>query len=343
MPTGDPMRRLPAHAGRLPLWERLAFALVLLVMAGAIAVIVITSGPPQRSASPAAPRNGSTPAASPAVDGGGTTPGSAASAGQGAPLPALTAAENQRLAAALAPVLARSSAGLAVGVVDGRAAAVYRGGRAFRAGTLVGADVLAALLLQHQRAGTPLSDEQRRLATQMIGDGDAAATGALWDAAGRSAGLAAANRLLGLAHTTPGSTWRLTRTTAADQLQLLADLTAPGSLLPAADRSYELGLMRHAAAGQQWGVAAAAAPGTSPAVASAWIPGGASAAWVVDSVGVISRDGHQVLVTVLSDGQPTELAGIGQVEAAVRAAVTAITSGHATAAGVVGVQADRAR
>jgi hypothetical protein len=41
MPTGDQKRQPPAHAGRLPPWERLAIALVLLVMAGLVVVIML--------------------------------------------------------------------------------------------------------------------------------------------------------------------------------------------------------------------------------------------------------------------------------------------------------------
>jgi hypothetical protein len=177
-----------------------------------------------------------------------------------------------------------------------------------------------------------MSGQQRELAAKMIENGDGAAAAALWNAAGQASGLGGANRLLYLRHTTPGDLWQLTRTTVGDQLRLLADLTLPGSPLSAASRSYELGLMRHAAARQQWGITAAAAPGTLPAVTNGWLAGGGGGTWVVNSIGVISRAGHQVLVAVLSDGQPTESAGMSQVEAAVRAAISAITGGSAVGA-----------
>jgi hypothetical protein len=50
---------------------------------------------------------------------------------------------------------------------------------------------------------------------------------------------------------------------------------------------------------------------------------------LINSIGVIFRAGYQILVAVLSDDQPSESAGMDQVEAAVRAAVSAITDGHA--------------
>ncbi len=344
MPTGDQTRRPPAHAGRLPPWERFAIALVLLVIAALIIVIVMSAEPPQHSASPnAAPQH--TPAVA------GTSPGSASPATVTGLLPAPSAWENQQLATALAPVL-RGRDSIAVGVVDGRTGGIFGGDRVFHTGSIVSADILAVLLLQHQQAGTTMSVQQRELAAKMIENGDDDAAAALWNAIGRATGLAAANRVLHLDHTVPGDAARLTSTTVGDQLRLLAQLTSPGSPLPAASRSYELGLMRHVAAGQQWGITAAAAPGSWPAVsdgslpdgsASPWgrppetprsaspggRPPGSGTTWVINSIGVIFRAGHQVLVAVLSDDQPTESAGMDQVEAAVMAAVSAITDGHA--------------
>ncbi len=325
MPTGDQIRRPPAHAGGLPPWERLAIALVLLVVAALVIVIMMSAEPPQRSATPnVPPRAGTRAAVAPAVEGGG---GAAGATG----LPAPTARENQRLAAELAPVTQDRGTSLAVGIVEGRTAAVYGGSRLFHAAGIVRADILAALLLEHQRAGTAISGQQRELAAMMIENGDDGAAAALWNAAGQASGLSGANRLLYLRHTTPGDLWQLTRTTVGDQLRLLADLSSPGSPLSAASRSYELGLMRHAAARQQRGITVAAT-GTLPAVTTGWLNDGSGATWVVNSIGVISRAGHQVLVAVLSDGQPTESAGMSQVEAAVRAAVSAITGGSAAGA-----------
>jgi len=336
MPTGDQNRRLPAHAGGLPVWERLAIALVLAAMAALIVVIMISSepSPPHPGPPAASPRSS---AAAPALAGGGTSGGSGASTEGGGMLPAPAVAENQRLAAALAPVLRRGQGRLAIGIATAQTAAVYGGGRSFRAASLVRADILAALLVQHQRIGTAMSWAQRRLAVRMIEDDDQGAAGALWDAVGQADGLAAANRLLRLGHTTPGATWRLTTTTVDDQLRLLADLTTTASPLSAASRSYELALMRHVAAGQRWGVRAAAPSARPAAIANGWLPGGGTT-WVVNSIGVIFSATRPVLVAVLCDGAPTESAGIGQVGAAARAAVSVIATGHTTAAGSAGLR-----
>jgi hypothetical protein len=53
---------------------------------------------------------------------------------------------------------------------------------------------------------------------------------------------------------------------------------------------------------------------------------------VIDSIGVISDDGHEILVAVLSNDQPSESAGIAQDAAAARAAVSAIIHGRTAAA-----------
>jgi hypothetical protein len=332
MPTGDQMRRPPAHAGRLPPWERFAIALVLLAIAALIIVIVMSAEPPQHSAGPNAAHQ-HTPAVA------GTSPGSASPATVTGLLPAPSVWENQQLATALSPALRGRGGSIAVGVVDGRTGAIYGGDRVFHTGGIVSADILAVLLLQHQQAGTTMSVQQRELAAKMIENGDDDAAAALWNAIGRATGLAAANRVLHLDHTVPGDSAQLTSTTVGDQLLLLTELTSPGSPLPAASRSYELGLMRHVAAGQQWGITAAAAPGSSPAVFDGSLPAGAASpggrppgsgtTWVTNSIGVIFRSRHQILVAVLSDHQPSESAGMDQVEAAVRSAVSAITDGHA--------------
>jgi hypothetical protein len=326
---GDKPRRSPAHAGGMRRWERFTIALAFVLVAAVIVALSVPHGSP-RPARPQASRM-STPAVGRAVSRGGW--GSAVLAGPGSIRFQYAAAENERLATTLAPVLRHRTGNLAAGVVDADngAVAVSDGDRLFHTASIVKADILAALLLQHQWANTPLSTQDRALAAEMIEQSNDQAANELWDAAGRAEGLQAANQQLGLRQTKPGAGiyWGLTSTTVDDQLRLLADLASSHSPLSAESRSYELGLMQHVAAGQAWGVTAAAAPGTSPAVKDGWLPDGSYTTWVINSIGVISRDGHEILVAVLSSDQPSESAGIAQVEAAAKAAVSAITSGRA--------------
>jgi hypothetical protein len=351
MPTGgNQLRRSPAHAGRLRASERLTLALAFVIVAAVIVALSIPRGPSH----PAPPRARQTEASqaetrrvqdggarasrttagekpSPAASGDGF--GTAVLAGPGSIRFQDASARSVRLATALGPVLRHRPGTLAAGVVDAAtgAVAVFRGERRFRAASIVRADILAALLLEHQQAGTSLGKRQMTLAAEMIEDSSNQAAGELWAQIGGAVGLRYANQVLGLRQTTPGggTDWRLTSSTVEDQLRLLADLGSGQSPLSARSRSYELGLMQHVAPGQAWGVTSAAAPGSTPAVENGWLPGGGSSAWLINSIGVISAGGHEVLVVVLSSGQPSESAGITEVEAAAHAAVPAVAGGHA--------------
>ncbi len=237
---------------------------------------------------------------------------------------------DRKLTASLALLLKGHSGDLAVGLVDRTTGlkACYRGGHRFHTASIVKADILATLLLRHQDAGTPLSETERELATQMIEESNNDAATDLWDDVGGADGIAAANVRLGLRHTTPGEGgyWGLTETTVADQLTLLSDLVSAHSPLSAASRSYELRLMCHVESDQAWGVSAAATPGTSAAVKNGWLPD--PRLWVINSIGVLHHDGHVLLVAVLSDDQPTEGCGITQVKTAAVAAADAIAAAH---------------
>ena len=158
----------------------------------------------------------------------------------------------------------------------------------------------------------------------MIEESNNEAASDLWGDDGAAAGIVAANATLGLTHTSPGADyyWGLTKTSVADQLKLLEDLTSPCSPLDAASRRYELDLMEHVEPTQAWGVSAAAQTGTV-AIKNGWLPD--PDLWVVNSIGVIHRAGQELLVAVLSDDQPSEAAGIRQDEEAAVAAAEAIT------------------
>jgi beta-lactamase class A len=333
MPTaGDQLRRSPAHAGRLRPWERFTIGLVLVLIA-AIVVALSISGVRTHSPGPRV-RQKTTPAVERLALGSGSGSGVLTAPGS-IPFPSAPQ-ENERLTAALAPLRRHRAGTFAVGVIDAAtgAVAVYHGGRLFHTASIVKVDILATLLLQHQHAGTPLSKRQRVLAAEMIENSDNAAASDLWDAIGRAEGLRKGNRKLGLRHTTPGAGvyWGLTSTTVDDQLRLLADLASRNSPLSARSRAYELGLMRHVAADQAWGVTAAATPGTRSAVKNGWLPDGSYTTWVINSIGVIHDDGHEILVAVLSKDQPSESAGIAQAEAAARAVVSAIIHARPAAA-----------
>jgi beta-lactamase class A len=234
---------------------------------------------------------------------------------------------NRRLAIALLPVLRLAAGHIAVGVIDKTTGlrAIYNGRRLFLAASIVKADILAALLLRHQDARTPLTWPQAEMATVMIENSDDYAASYLWNAAGGAAGIVAANSALRLTHTSPSEagSWGTTSTTVTDQLRLLTDLTGAKSPLSAAARDYVLGLMTSVEADQRWGVPAAAGPGSRYAVKDGWLA--SAGAWVVNSIGVVRRDRQELLIAVLADGEPTKAAGVAVDRAAAVAAARAIT------------------
>jgi len=324
---------VPAHAGRLRPLERCIFTLVFGFMLSFVVLVafmattarghLLLTGPSVAGLPVAAGLKGSALQA--------PTNGSARSSqehhagnrlrGQVPSPQKLSAA----LTEALQPVLGTDPGQLAVGVVDlnSGAAATYNAAAVIRGGGVVTTDILAALLLQHQQARTGLSNHEAELAADMIENDSTAAANQLWTIIGGAAGLAAANVTLKLRDTSlmPGADWTWTRTTVADQLQLLADFAAPQSPLDSASRDYALGLMTSVTVPQPWGVLAAATAGTPGAVADGWLLG---PRWVIGSIGVIQHDGHELLVAVLSDRNPAESPAVSAARAAVLAAASTV-------------------
>ncbi|MDY0816383.1 serine hydrolase [Kitasatospora purpeofusca] len=211
-------------------------------------------------------------------------------------------------------------------LTSGRSAAYGSSAETFTSASIVKVDILAALLLQTQDRGDRLSSAQRQLASDMIRVSDNDAAQKLWIEIGRRQGLDAANARLGLspAHAGQRGAWGLTRTTARDQIALLKAVFTQDSPLNAASRSYLRGLMGSVTDGQNWGVGAAGAPGGLPVLKNGWLPDGTTRLWVVNSVGIVERAGHSLLVVVLTDAQPTREAGIALVERVATTAVEAL-------------------
>jgi beta-lactamase family protein len=189
--------------------------------------------------------------------------------------------------------------------------------------SIVKVDILAALLLKAQDAGSTLSAKQRTLAQAMIEHSDNGAADTLWRSIGLAPGLKAANDRLGLTSTQggPGVEWGLTRTTASDQIRLLRAVFTPGSTagLNARSRDYIRTLMSRVVNDQAWGVSAAGSPWE---LKNGWLERNTTGLWDVNSIGWITSDGHPCLVVVLSDGSTSMNQGVSLVERAARTAVS---------------------
>jgi hypothetical protein len=148
----------------------------------------------------------------------------------------------------------------------------------------------------------------------MIENSNNDAASDLYDDAGASSGIDAANQAFGLTETTVGTDgyWGLTTTTVDDQIRLLRLVFTTPSLLSPQSQAYIQGLMAGVESDQQWGVPAAADSGTSFDVKNGWLPN--PALWEINSIGQVTHDGQRMLIAVLSSGNETEDGGISLVQ-----------------------------
>lgn len=231
------------------------------------------------------------------------------------------------LAGAMKSVTVPDTAKVSVAVLDMDSGdgATY-GSAAFDTASIVKVDILATLLLQAQDAGRHLTATEKSQATSMIENSDNTSASELWRTIGKAEGLDAANERFGLTHTEGGDDmlWGLTQTTAADQLTLLQQVFGDDSELSEASRTYLRSLMGQIAADQHWGVSAAA-DGSSWALKNGWLARSTTGLWDINSIGRVASGGRTYLVAVLSKGNATQAKGVSLVEAAAKAAVSALT------------------
>ncbi len=183
--------------------------------------------------------------------------------------------------------------------------------------------VLETLLLNEQDSGG-LTQSQQAEAVPMIEESDNAAGYDLFLAAGGSAALTAAAATFGMTNTVVGRTDpTFTTTSGSDYLKLLGNLVDADSPLNAASRAYILNLMTHVESDQRWGVGVVADAGSAFANKNGWLSidnsNGAGedddGLWAVNSVGVVTVDGQQLLLAVFTRHQTSMDAGVSLVQA----------------------------
>jgi hypothetical protein len=204
----------------------------------------------------------------------------------------------------------------------------YGAGGGMVMGSIAKLDILETLLLQHEDAHTLLSDNDDSLATSMIEVSDNDAADALWAEIGSDPAVAAANVRLGVPNLVVGTAglWGLGTTDAADQLTLLENLTTTGGPLDAASQSYALNLMRNVSSDQRWGVGAAADAGTVFANKNGWLANDDdNDLWLVNSDGIVTVKGQLVVISVLTQHNADENAGISLVEQIASVVTAAVT------------------
>jgi Beta-lactamase enzyme family len=263
------------------------------------------------SASAAVTPASSSPAAATAV----TPPGRATAS-------AALAAEVVRLAAG------RGAGSTSIAALNLSTGASYNYGATggMLTGSIVKVYILETLLLQEQGGGG-LSSGQLATATRMIENSDNSAAETLFYAAGARPGLLAANARLGMTNTIPGPSdlWGLTQTCAGDYISLLRNLVVPNGPLTPASQAYVLGLMRNVEADQRWGVGVVADAGTDFANKNGWLAvDDDDDLWLVNSVGVLTVHGQQVLAAVLTQHDHDFDEGIDLVQSLARTIVPAV-------------------
>jgi beta-lactamase class A len=187
--------------------------------------------------------------------------------------------------------------------------------------------VLEALLLDRQEAGTTLSDQEMSLATAMMQASDNEAGYDLFLDNGANFGLTAAARRFGMANTVPGrSDPTFTTTSARDCLVLLQNIVRNGPL-NAASRSVGVDLMSGVQADQRWGVGVIADRGTTVANKNGWLsventngPGETDdGRWIVNSLGIVTVHGQRLLMSIMTQHQPSFQDGVDLVQTLARA------------------------
>ncbi len=199
--------------------------------------------------------------------------------------------------------------------------------RHFASASIVKAIILAALLRWHQELGTALSLWEQGEATLMITQSDNDAATDLWDEVGMSR-LQDFLDLARMDQTELGQDgfWGLTQVTAHDEMLLLKLLARSNSVLTAASRAYQLGLMAQVIPSQRWGTPAGAPAGVTVHVKNGWLP--ESAGWHVNSIGAFTGKGRNYLIAVLTDDNPSEQYGIDTIEAVARAVHRDLNAGR---------------
>ncbi|WP_157520948.1 serine hydrolase [Herbidospora daliensis] len=175
--------------------------------------------------------------------------------------------------------------------------------------------ILLGTLLNAQSSGREPTPAEQVRAEAMMCHSDNTAAQELAVELGGSPGLTRLLRGLGLDQTWPAPAWGTTRSCPADQLKLLDLLTSPTGPLTPANQAYAHTLMTAVEPSQAWGVSAAAHPGEQVAIKNGWMPVTANAGrWVINSIGRLSSPTSDLLIAVLTEGNPDKETGIRTTE-----------------------------
>jgi len=312
-------------------WRFTAIAASVLAVLAVVSIVLVTTRKSGKNHADATPPPPSTSASTPAPSTRATTHAPSPTPKKPTLAPSATVNAAVRKLATQLP-----AGGVSVAALNTKTGARYSFGAdgGMRTGSVAKLFLLETVLLQHQDEGTPLSQGELSLATPMIENSDNKAEYQLFLQAGGRDALSDAFPRLGLSHSIPGnSDPALTTTSGSDGVKLVGNLVGKGPL-NAYSRSLALGLMHNVESDQRWGVSAVADTGSTVALKNGWLsvddsngPGeNDGGRWLVNSVGVVTVRGQQVLLSAFTQHGTDYQSGVRLVEALVKAITPAVVA-----------------
>ena len=185
--------------------------------------------------------------------------------------------------------------------------------------SVIKAQVLAGILLTAQEEGRQLSQsEAADVDLMMHYSHNTPPTSRLYVQLGSAQGMEELDRRFGIAGTSHSARYGGTLSTAADRTRLVEQLLIGGGPLDETSVQAAWDWMSGVSAVQSWGVTAGLPPAYGAALKNGFYPS-SRAKWRLGTTGVVrDPDGGAYAMTVMTDNNPTESAGIELVETIAR-------------------------
>ena len=202
------------------------------------------------------------------------------------------------------------------------------GGLEITTASVIKAQVLAGVLLAAQEAGRQLSEsEAADVELMMHYSHNRPPTSRLYIQVGSATGMEELDRRFGIVGTSHTARYGGTLSTAEDRTRLVEQLLIGAGPLSEESVQAAWEWMSGVSAAQSWGVTAGLPTGYEAALKNGFYPM-SGAGWRLGTTGVIrDPDGGSYAITVMTDNNPSESAGITLVEKIARHINSALTSG----------------
>ena len=205
--------------------------------------------------------------------------------------------------------------------------------------SVIKAQVLAGVLLAAQDAGRPISpSEAADIELMMHYSHNSPPTSRLYLRIGSAAGMEELDERFGIAGTSHTAWYGRTLSTAEDRTRLVEQLLIGGGPLDEESVQAAWQWMSGVSAAQSWGVTAGLPAGYEAALKNGFYPM-SGVGWRLGTTGVVrDPNGGSYAMTVMTDNNPSESAGIALVEKITRHINSALTSGPPAERAVDGVE-----